>query len=74
MTLMMVVNAFPPFVLWCLTSMLAYHRSNAQAQNNSPYVKPTPTPLAYPLFFPNFRALSSDLEYEETAFSSPTNE
>ena len=74
MTLIIVVKAFPPFVSPCLTSILAYQRSNAHAQNKSPYVKPTPTPFANPLFFPSLRALLSELEYVSTALSSPTNE
>nr|GMC75668.1 hypothetical protein Iba_scaffold34358CG0050 [Ipomoea batatas] len=36
MTFMIVVNAFPPFVSLCLTRMLAYQRSKAQAQNRRP--------------------------------------
>ena len=74
MTLIIVVNAFAPFVSLCLTSMPAYQRSNAHAQNRRPYVNPTPTPFANPLFFPSLRALFSDLEYTSTALSSPTNE
>lgn len=74
MTLIIVVNAFAPLVSLCLTSIPAYHKSNAQAQNSNPYVKPTPTPLANPLCLPSLRALLSDLAYDLTAFSSPSNE
>lgn len=74
MTLIIIVNAFAPLVMRCLTSTLAYHSSIAQAQNNSPYVNPTPIPFAIPLFFPNLSAFFNDLEYASIALSSPTNE
>lgn len=73
-TLIIVVNALPPFVTRCLTRMLAYQRRNAHAQYRRPYVKPTPTPFTTPLFFPNFSAFVSDFENASTALSSPANE